>query len=174
MNEHSNAPDWSQPLWDTDGDQHQLVAKVGPHVVTTVRRLGVAVWDRRSGEMLFPAQDGNRVATIGGPYRLRNQPLSQQEQARKDQAAGICMELMHADRAMFCIAANRADGMGSLFIGGPFASLALAEAEKASPEHVIFRVRQGEAPSTEFCDVCGCDTSTRMQSHAVYCPNFPL
>ena len=166
------APDWKKSLWDTDGYQHYIVAQGGGQVVTTVQNLGFAVWDRVTGELLFPAHAENRLGGCGAAYMLRNNPLSEEEAQRKAVAASICMSLLHAETPTFCIARTAQQGCGSHFVKGPFPSLTQAAAIQGTGE-LIFRVAPGKPPSMNFCNVCGCDTSGWQQSHVADCPNIP-
>ncbi len=132
--------DWNKPLWDTDGYPHTVIAKNATQIVT---RIGIAfaVWDMRTSQCLFPRVKDQ--AAIGGPYLLRNHPLTDDEQRRVAGHANIAWSLMHADNPMYCIAQTEDDGMHNRFSHGPFGTL--EEAKQFEPLF-IFRVSTGETP----------------------------
>ncbi len=122
----ASLPDWDAPLWDSDGTRHTLVAKSTIEVVTRVS-FTFAVWDRRTGAMLYPLD-----ASTGKPYELtlRNTPVDEPP-AKED--------------AVFCVASSESEGARGLFNAGPYPTVELAR-DAAGLDEKVFRVTPSGRP----------------------------
>lgn len=135
---------WDQPLFDTDGFEHSLVA-LGSREVVTKQSFTYSVWDRRTGSCL---------RADCADLRISNEPLDEVVRLQRREAAGSLLAGLHAEAslgrasrqqapaAMYALCSSFEDGLKGSFEEGPFPEI---NPNWVDGDDFVFRISAGGA-----------------------------